>query len=37
MRSYSRLIASDSKITNIKADMVSNDLDTLDTDTLLHI
>jgi predicted AAA+ superfamily ATPase len=34
MRSYSRLIASDSKITNIKADMVSNDLDTLDTDTI---
>lgn len=34
MRSFSRFIASDAKITNIKADMVSNDLDSLDEDTI---
>lgn len=34
MRSLSRFIASDAKVTNIRADMVSNDLDSLDEDTI---
>jgi predicted AAA+ superfamily ATPase len=34
MRSLSRYIASDAKVTNIRADMVSNDLDSLDEDTI---
>lgn len=34
MRSLSRFIASDAKITNIRADMVSNDLDSMDEDTI---
>ncbi|MCD6322472.1 MAG: ATP-binding protein [Clostridiales bacterium] len=34
MRSYSRFIASDAKITKIKADMVANDLDSLNEDTI---
>ncbi len=34
MRSLSRFTASDAKVTNIKSDMVSNDLDSLDEDTI---
>ncbi len=34
MRSYSRFIASDAKITNIREDMASNDLDSLDEETI---
>jgi hypothetical protein len=34
MRSFSRSIASDAKITNIRADMVTNDSDSLDEDTI---
>jgi uncharacterized protein len=34
MRSYSRFIASDIKITNIRADMLVNDVDTLSEDTI---
>lgn len=34
MRSYSRFIASDAKVTNIRADMSSNDSDTLDENTI---
>lgn len=35
MRSYSRFIASDAKIANIREDMSSNDLDTLNDNTIL--
>ncbi|HAL74572.1 MAG TPA: AAA family ATPase [Clostridiales bacterium] len=34
MRSLSRFIASDAKVTNIKADMITNDNDSLDEDTI---
>ena len=34
MRSYSRYIASDAKMTNIRADMVTNDLDSLSEETI---
>ncbi len=34
MRSLSRFTASDAKVTNIKSDMVSNDLDSLDENTI---
>ena len=34
MRSYSRFIAADIKITNIRADMIVNDVDTLSEDTI---
>lgn len=34
MRSLSRFIASDAKVTNIRADMITNDLDSLDEDTI---
>ncbi len=34
MRSFSRFIASDAKITSIRADMVTNDSDSLDEDTI---
>lgn len=35
MRSYSRFIASEAKLTKIRADMASNDLDSLDDNTIL--
>lgn len=35
MRSYARFVASEAKITMIKADMASNDLDSLDDNTIL--
>lgn len=34
MRSYSRIISTDAKISTIKADMITNDLDSLDDDTI---
>src|SRR5665647_1641083 len=34
LRSYSRFIASDAKIANIRADMLVNDVDTLDENTI---
>src|SRR5665647_187915 len=34
MRSYSRFIASDAKVSNIRADMISNDLDSCDDNTI---
>ena len=34
MRSLSRFAASDTKVTNIRSDMVSNDLDSLNEDTI---
>ncbi len=34
MRSYSRYIASDAKVSNFRADMAANDLDTVDDDTI---
>ncbi len=35
MRSYSRFISSEARLTKIRADMASNDLDSLDDDTIL--
>lgn len=34
MRSYSRFVSSDAKITNIREDMIANDLDSLSEDTI---